>query len=53
MSEEISPQNVVQLRHASVEERANILLRSIASKVLSMRQKCHALVAARGGHARY
>ena len=47
------PQNVAQLRRALVEEWASIPQQSIASKVLSMRRRCLALVAARGGYTRY
>ena len=50
---EPAPQTVAQLRHAAIQEWQNIPQAVIARVVLSMRERCKALIDARGSYTKY
>ena len=49
----IPPSNVIQLRPALNQEWNNIPQAEINTLIHSMRQRCHAVLHAEGGHTRY
>ena len=49
----IQPSNAIQLRQALIQEWNNIPQAEINTLIRSMRQRCHTVLHAEGGHTRY